>query len=89
MRWPEGPPHLALNPPYFCFCVFLFFFGLVFFCGGFKGQMRWPKGPPHLALNPPYIYIYIYIYFFFFFWFFVVFLPFLSLLLIEKACFST
>ena len=18
MRWPEGPPHLALNPPYFC-----------------------------------------------------------------------
>ena len=27
---PEGPPHLALNPPYFmCFC-FLFF--LLFFC---------------------------------------------------------
>ena len=29
VRWPEGPPHLALNPPYlffFCFClVFVFF----------------------------------------------------------------
>ena len=32
MRWPEGPPHLALNPPYF-FCFFvLFFFGGVVFC---------------------------------------------------------
>ena len=33
MRWPEGPPHLALNPLYlffvlFCFC-FLFFLFLV------------------------------------------------------------
>ena len=30
MRWPEGPPHLALNPPclFFClfFCCFLFSF---------------------------------------------------------------
>ena len=30
MRWPKGPPHLALNPPYFFvfvfFCWFLFFF---------------------------------------------------------------
>ena len=31
VRWSKGPPHLALNPPYFCFCfcffdlVFLFF----------------------------------------------------------------
>ena len=61
VRWPEGPPHLALNPP----CLFLFFsfvlFSFLFFCffvclffGGFKGQVRWPKGPPHLALNPPY-----------------------------------
>ena len=25
MRWPEGPPHLALNPPYFWFFVLLFF----------------------------------------------------------------
>ena len=51
MRWPKGPPHLALNPPYF---LFLFFFCFLFFFGGFKGQVRWPKGPPHLALNPPY-----------------------------------
>ena len=48
--WILGPPHLALNPPYF----FLFFFG---FSGGFKGQVRWPKGPPHLALNPPYLFL--------------------------------
>ena len=29
VRWPEGPPHLALNPPFFvfvsCFCFLLFF----------------------------------------------------------------
>ena len=33
VRWPEGPPHLALNPPYFiCFCFFVFFcFFFVFF----------------------------------------------------------
>ena len=28
VRWPKGPPHLALNPPYFicfvfCFCLFV------------------------------------------------------------------
>ena len=28
VRWPEGPPHLALNPPY----LFVFFFFLVAFC---------------------------------------------------------
>ena len=28
MRWPEGPPHLALNPPYF----FLLLFFVAFFC---------------------------------------------------------
>ena len=28
VRWPEGPPHLALNPPYFLF-VFLFLFFLL------------------------------------------------------------
>ena len=63
MRWPEGPPHLALNPPYLlfvfgCFSVFVFF-------GGFKGQVGWPKGPPHLALNPPYLFIYFCFCFFF------------------------
>ena len=36
VRWPEGPPHLALNPPYFLF-LFLFFvccfcFFVVFCC---------------------------------------------------------
>ena len=45
MRWPEGPPHLALNPPYF--------FSFLNSFGGFKDQVRWPKGPPHSALNPP------------------------------------
>ena len=29
VRWPEGPPHLALNPPFSLFCLFLFVF---FFC---------------------------------------------------------
>ena len=57
MRWPKGPPHLALNPPYFFFCFcFLFFVLFLFFFGGFKGQVRWPKGPPHLALNPPFLF---------------------------------
>ena len=32
VRWPKGPPHLALNPPYFiCFCVFCFFFVIFVF----------------------------------------------------------
>ena len=40
VRWPEGPPHLALNPSYFiCFCLFsfvlfsffVFFFVFLFF----------------------------------------------------------
>ena len=70
VRWPKGPPHLALNPPYLfsldldfglffvcfvCFCWFCFFFVLLFaFLEGFKGQVRLPEGPPHLAINPPY-----------------------------------
>ena len=32
MRWPKGPPHLALNPPYlffFVFWVLVFFFALL------------------------------------------------------------
>ena len=53
VRWPKGPPHLALNPPYFLVFVFCCCFCFVFL-GGLKGQVRWPKGPPHLALNPPY-----------------------------------
>ena len=34
VRWPEGPPHLALNPPYLffvCFGLFWFFFFCFFF----------------------------------------------------------
>ena len=63
-RWPKGPPHLALNPPYSFVFVFLLFF-FVFF-GGFKGQVRWPKGPPHLALNPPYFLFVFFVFVFFF-----------------------
>ena len=34
VRWPEGPPHLALNPPYFLVFVvcLLFLFFVVFIC---------------------------------------------------------
>ena len=34
VRWPEGPPHLALNPPYLVilFCLFSFFFSLSLLC---------------------------------------------------------
>ena len=35
MRWPKGPPHLALNPPYFlvfCFFFVVFFVFLFVFC---------------------------------------------------------
>ena len=33
MRWPEGPPHLALNPPYVClFVCFVCFVCFVLFC---------------------------------------------------------
>ena len=28
VRWPKGPPHLALNPPYFISFVFFCFFSL-------------------------------------------------------------
>ena len=76
VRWPVGPPHLARNPSYLFFVVFLSFFLVVFFVfcfGGFKGQVRWPKGPPHLALNPPYLFLFCFL--------------FLSLLLIEKLVF--
>ena len=84
MGWPEGPPHLALNLPYFFF-VLCFFFVFVFF-GGFKGQVRWPEGPPHLALNPPYLVFFglFFVCFFCFFCSFLVVFSFLSLLLSEK-----
>ena len=76
MRWPKGPPHLALSPPYLFVFVFLFGVGFVsvcllcfvllalFFCffKGFKGQVRWPKGPPHLALSPPYLFVFVFLF---------------------------
>ena len=31
VRWPKGPPHLALNPPYFLFLFFCFVFVVLFF----------------------------------------------------------
>ena len=80
VRWPEGPPHLALNPPYFLFLFFLFCFLLFCFFGGFKGQVRWPNGPPHLALNPPYfLFVFVLIYSCFCIFVFIT---------IEKTCFS-
>ena len=30
MRWPGGPPHLALNPPYLFFCYLFFVVSVVF-----------------------------------------------------------
>ena len=41
VRWPEGPPHLALNPPYFFFVLFFVVFGF-FVLEGFFGSQRWP-----------------------------------------------
>ena len=70
------------------FVFFLYFiFYLLFFLGGFKGQVRWPEGPPHLALNPPYLFFSLFLFCFFGFvlCFFVS--SFLSLLLIEKLVF--
>ena len=34
VRWPKGPPHLALNPPYFFVFVSLSFF--LFFLEGLR-----------------------------------------------------
>ena len=39
VRWPKGPPHLALNPPYlFIFVIFVlfFFFSFAFSLFAFK-----------------------------------------------------
>ena len=77
VRWPKGPPHLALNPPYFfVFVFFCFFWVFVFFGSGEVAQ-----GPPHLALNPPYL-------FFFVFWVFCFFLCFAFFVFNrQKTCF--
>ena len=89
VRWPKGPPHLTLNPPYFiCFCCFsfvlfsfLFFFVFVCFC--LEGlRVRW-GGP----LGPKPSLFYLFCVFFVFVFFFCFFLFSLSLLLLEKNCF--
>ena len=59
MRWPEGPPRLALNPPYF---VVVFFFCLVFFLGGggcfcFLSLLLIEKKPVFLLKNAIFAYL--------------------------------
>ena len=78
VRWPKGPPRLALNPPYFVFVFLGFCLFLFCFCFCLEGlRVRWwPNVPPHLALNPPY-----------FLFFCVICFAFLTLLLIDKPVF--
>ena len=38
MRWPERPPHLALNPPYFFLFCFFFFFAVPFLSFASNGK---------------------------------------------------
>ena len=45
VRWPKGPPHLALNPPYFCFLLLFF----VCFCFLIFLQNRKNCFPPKKA----------------------------------------
>ena len=74
VRWPEGPPHLALNPP-----SFFDFFGFV--CVFLEGlRVRWGG---HLALNPPYFFLCLFFVVCYVCLFFCCF-SFLSLLLSEK-----
>ena len=71
MRWPKGPPHLALNPPYFVFVLFLLFFCFffVFFCFGLfllDGLRSGEVAQRATSLGPkPSLFIY----FFWLFWF--------------------
>ena len=46
VRWPKGPPHLALNPPYFffCFCFLFFVLFFLFFLEGLRVRLGGPKG---------------------------------------------
>ena len=45
VRWPEGPPHLALNPPYLFIYLFiyLFLFLFLFFCSFPFFAFEWQK----------------------------------------------
>ena len=44
VRWPKGPPHLALNPPYFLFVFLFLFFPCLPFCVSFHRKTLFP--PP-------------------------------------------
>ena len=48
MRWPKGPPHLALNPPYFFVFVFFVFvcFFFAFLSLFFLNRQKKPVSPP-------------------------------------------
>ena len=46
VRWPKGPPHLALNPPYFLFLLFFVF--VFFFCFVFLEGLRVRWGGPKI-----------------------------------------
>ena len=73
---PEGPPHLALNPPYLFFVLFLFCF---FFVGSGEVARR------ATSLGPkPSLFVFFCLFSFGFVFFLV---HFLSLFLIEKSCF--
>ena len=40
VRWPKGPPHLALNPPYFLFVFFGFWFFFFAFLSSFFNRQK-------------------------------------------------
>ena len=65
VRWPEGPPHLTLNPPYYFF--FCFFFFVLFFCWFFFEGLR--VSPPHLLGPKPSLFVFVF-WGFLIFWFF-------------------
>ena len=51
MRWPKGPPHLALNPPYLFFVFFfLFFFPLPFLYLLFNRKTLFPPKDGNFCL---------------------------------------
>ena len=86
MRWPEGPPHLALNPPYLffllfgcCFFFFFLFFCFLFFvfcfCFCFCFFFGGFKGQVRWPEGPPHLALnppyFLFVFFFFVFFFFV------------------
>ena len=85
MRWPEGPPHLALNRPYLFFLCFVF----CFFEGSSEVALRATSLGPKPSLFVFFVCVFVCLFCFvclfvlFFVFFFVVF-SFLSMLLSEK-----